>query len=210
MRGVDIMVAGGGDELLANYGDLLIPGEGEIVFGSYPLFATDADGNSIPVVTTSGAHRNVGRLVVGFDRHGKIVAIDEVNSGPVREAGGNNPDAVAPNAWVKALVIDPVEAAAALASTLIGTTEVPLDGRRSSVRTRESNEGILVADALLFHARHLAARFGGLQPKVALQNGGGIRNDTIIPIGDQRAHHVQHPTLCKFRRHRPQHLASTV
>lgn len=40
LSGVDIMIAGGGDELLANPGDLLVP-DGTPVFGPYPLFATD-------------------------------------------------------------------------------------------------------------------------------------------------------------------------
>jgi 5'-nucleotidase / UDP-sugar diphosphatase len=48
----------------------------------------------------------------------------------------------------------------------------------------ESNEGNLVADALLFQATALARSFGAPMPHVALQNGGGIRNDTIIPVGD--------------------------
>lgn len=185
LRGVDIMVAGGGDELLANPGNLLFPGDETAVFGPYPLFAPDADGLAVPVITTSGGYRYVGRLVVGFDRHGNILLIDELNSGPVRVAGGAHPDAVAPEPLVKASVTDPVEAAvAALASTVIGRTEVPLDGLRSSVRTRESNAGNLVADALLFQARALATPFGAPTPHVALQNGGGIRHDAVIPVGN--------------------------
>jgi 5'-nucleotidase/UDP-sugar diphosphatase len=185
LRGMDIMVAGGGDELLANPGNLLLPGDEIAVFGPYPLFASDADGNAVPVITTNGGYRYVGRLVVGFDRHGKILVVDELNSGPVRVAGGDNPDAVAPDPRVEALVTDPVEAAmAALASTIIGRTGVPLDGLRSSVRTKESNLGNLVADALLFQANALAEQFGARTPHVALQNGGGLRNDTMIPVGN--------------------------
>ena len=139
----------------------MLHGDEAGVFGPYPLFATDAKGNSIPVVTTSGDYRYVGRLVVGCDRHGKIVVIDELNSGPLRVAGGNPPDAVAPDPIVEAVATDPVEAAvAALAATIVGTTEVPLDGQRSSVRTVESNEGNLVANALLFQANALAESFG--------------------------------------------------
>jgi hypothetical protein len=52
----------------------------------------------------------------------------------------------------------------------------------------ESNEGNLVADALLFQATALAASFGAPIPHVALQNGGAIRNDTIIPAGDITRH----------------------
>jgi 5'-nucleotidase len=185
LRGVDIMVAGGGNELLANPGNLLLPGDETAVFGPYPLFAPDADGLAVPVITTSGGYRYVGRLVVGFDRHGTILLVDEPNSGPVRVAGGDNPDAVAPDPLVQAFVTDRVEAAVAtLASTVIGRTEVPLDGLRSSVRTQESNTGNLVADALLFQARALAKPFGAPTPHVALQNAGGIRNDAIIPVGN--------------------------
>jgi len=103
----------------------------------------------------------------------------------VRVAGGDSPDAVASAPLLKALVTDPVEAAvAALASTVIGRTGVPLDGLRSSVRTKESNAGNLVADALLIQARALAISFGAPTPHVALQNGGGIRTDTVIPVGN--------------------------
>jgi 2',3'-cyclic-nucleotide 2'-phosphodiesterase (5'-nucleotidase family) len=39
LRGVDVAIAGGGDELLANADDLLVPGDEAIVFGPYPLIA---------------------------------------------------------------------------------------------------------------------------------------------------------------------------
>ncbi|MDX1578240.1 MAG: 5'-nucleotidase C-terminal domain-containing protein, partial [Gemmatimonadota bacterium] len=182
--GVDVVVAGGGDELLANPGDVLIPGDEGMVMGPYPTIATDMDGTSVPVVTTAGQYRYVGRLMAGFDKDGNVVAIESA-SGPVRVAGGANFDAVMPDPEVQARVVDPVAAGlAALASNVIGTTQVPLDGRRSEVRSRETNEGNLIADALLWQADQLAASFGVAAPDVALQNGGGIRNDAIIPAGD--------------------------
>jgi 5'-nucleotidase len=178
------MVAGGGDEVLANEGDLLIPGDETEVFGPYPMTATDMDGTKVPVVTTAGSYGYVGRLVVGFDKDGNVVGIGK-NSGPMRVAGGDNPDAVEPDPEVQALVVEPVIAALdALASNVIGTSEVDLDGRRSEVRSRETNEGNLIADALRWQATELAASFGVPVPDVALQNGGGIRNDSIIPAGD--------------------------
>jgi 5'-nucleotidase/UDP-sugar diphosphatase len=86
---------------------------------------------------------------------------------------------------MQALVVDPVEAALAeLAETVIGTSEVALDGLRTSVRSTESNEGNLIADALRWQAEQLAADFGAPLPDVALQNGGGIRNNTIIDPGN--------------------------
>ncbi len=183
LRGVDIMVAGGGDELLANEDDLVIPGDEEDIFGPYPMFATDAEGKEIPVITTSGQYRYLGRLDVTFS-DGEVSEIHVEPSGPLRVVGGDFPDAVAPDPRVQAEVVDPIAAAVAeLQARVIGTTEVPLDGRRSMVRSRETNEGDLVADALLWQARALADAFGAPMPDVAFQNGGGIRNDSIIPPG---------------------------
>ncbi len=184
LDGVDLMVAGGGDELLANPDDLLVPGDEEDVFGPYPLIATDMDGTELPVVTTSGQYGYLGKLVVGFDAAGNLVMIDEDLSGPIRVAGGDNPDAVRPDGRVKRLVTDPVEAAVAeLLANVIAQSEVDLNGLRSDVRSRETNEGNLIADSLLWTANQLAAEFGAPEADVALQNGGGIRNDSIIPAG---------------------------
>ena len=192
LDGLDVVIAGGGDELLANPGDLLIPGDEGVVYGAYPRMATDMDGTQVPVVTTSGEYRYVGKLVVGFDKNGQVLEVVADRSGPVRVATGDcngyTPceDAVEPDPMMQAMVVDPVEAALAeLAATVIGTSEVDLDGRRSpGVRTMETNEGNLIADALKWHAEQVAADYGLPMPDVALQNGGGIRNNTIIPAGD--------------------------
>jgi 5'-nucleotidase len=188
--GIDVAIAGGGDELLANADDLLIPGDEGEVYGSYPQMATDSDGTLVPVVTTSGEYRYVGQLVVGFDKQGNVVTIDEDRSGPVRVAtddcSGYLPcdDPVMPDSTMQALVVDPVEAfLAALGDLVIGNSEVDLDGLRSSVRSMESNEGNLIADSQMWQATQVAADFGVPAPDVALQNGGGIRNNTIIPAG---------------------------
>jgi len=185
LEGVDIMVAGGGDELLANEGDLLLPGHEQIIFGPYPMIATDKNGAQIPVVTTPGSYNYVGKFVAIFDRQGNLIGWDDDLSGPVRVAGGNNPDAVQPHPQVQALVVDPVQAALnELANNVIATSEVGLDGIRTNVRTRETNEGNLIADAMLWQATQLAGSFGVPTPDIALQNGGGIRNDTIIGPGN--------------------------
>lgn len=181
LRGIDIVVAGGGDNLLANPGDLLVPGDA--AEDSYPVFATDADGMEVPLVTTSGGYRYVGRLVATFDKLGRLVEIGD-ESGPVRVAGGGQPDAVTPDAEVEATVEVPVAASVAeLAANVIGTTEVPLNGLRAAVRTEETNQGNLVADAHLALARSLAGSFGVPEADVALQNGGGMRDDEILPAG---------------------------
>jgi 5'-nucleotidase len=179
LSGVDVMIAGGGDEVLANEGDLLVPGDSPA--GSYPLTATDADGKSVPVVTTAGNYKYVGRLVVDFDGKGRVLS---VTGGPVR-VSGVAPDATPPDPGVERKVTEPVQAALdALAENVVATSEVSLDGRRApGVRTMETNEGNLIADALLHQATELAPAFGVDVPQVGLQNGGGIRNDSVIPAG---------------------------
>jgi 2',3'-cyclic-nucleotide 2'-phosphodiesterase (5'-nucleotidase family) len=185
LSGIDVMIAGGGDELLANPGNLLIPGDEGEVFGPYPMFAMDADGIDIPVITTSGAYRYVGKLVVGFDRHGNVVRILQDRSGPVRVASTVYPDGVRPDRRIQRSVVEPLMAELEeLNATVVAVSEVDLDGRRSSVRSTESNEGNLIADSLLHQARQLAGSFGAPEPDIALQNGGGIRNDSIIPAGN--------------------------
>jgi 2',3'-cyclic-nucleotide 2'-phosphodiesterase (5'-nucleotidase family) len=184
LHGIDIMVAGGGDELLANEDDVLVPGDEEQIFGEYPLIAQDSAGRDVPVVTTKGSYTYLGKLVVKFNRRGHVTSIND-GSGPIRIAGGDEPDAVAPNNFVMTRVVEPVIAAIeALANNVIGTSEVVLDGRRSQVRTTETNEGNLATDALLWQAEQLAGDFGVPAPDVALQNGGGIRNDSEIPAGN--------------------------
>ncbi len=99
--------------------------------------------------------------------------------------GGDFPDAVSADPVIQSLVVDPVEACVeALELNVIAVNEVPLDGRTSQVRSRETNEGNLCADALRWQASRLAADYGVPVPQVALQNGGGIRNDSIVPVGD--------------------------
>lgn len=183
LSGIDVAIAGGGDELLSNPGDLLVPKDAGTEFGPYPLRATGADGSVIPVVTTPGDLKYIGRLEVLFDRGGKVVAFA---GGPVRVAGGGNPDAVAPDKRMESTVAAPVQAFVdQLASTVIGNSEVALEGRKApGVRTGETNLGNLLADALLQQATRLAGDFGVDAPDVALQNGGGIRNNTLIPAGD--------------------------
>jgi 5'-nucleotidase len=194
LRGIDVAIAGGGDELLANDDDLLIPGDEAA--RPYPLTATDADGRSVPVVTTAGNYEYVGKLVVRFDEAGEVIGIDAADSGPVRVAGGDNEDAVEPDPFVAEQVLAPVETfvgdlagntivdAANCAVSLTGTrgqvTDDPFTIVEPGVRNSETNQGNLIADALLWQGRQLAADFGAPLPVVGIQNGGGIRNDSVI------------------------------
>ena len=184
LRGVDVVIAGGGDDVLANPGTRLIPGDEAEISGPYPILEQGADGNDVYVVTTAGNYRYVGRFVASFNTAGVITSVDRNASGPVRVAGGGRPDAVVPDTEVRSRVVAPVsDALASLASNQVGTSEVVLDGVRSRIRTRETNEGNLVADALRWQSAQLASSFGVPVPHVGIANGGGIRNANEIPAG---------------------------
>jgi len=185
LRDLDVAIAGGGDELLANPGDLLVPGDA--IQGPYPTNVQNADGQTVPVITTAGDYKYLGKLVVGFDRAGNVLDVDEPVSGPVR-VSGVAPDAVPADPTVQSQVVDPVAAfVAALAANVIGQSEVALEGRRGptppGVRTAETNLGNLLADALVWQGQQLAPSFGVTPPNVGLQNGGGIRNNSLIAAG---------------------------
>jgi 2',3'-cyclic-nucleotide 2'-phosphodiesterase (5'-nucleotidase family) len=183
LQGIDVAIAGGGDELLANPDTPLVPDDEDSAFGPYPLLARDRAGKEVPVVTTPGEYQYVGRLKVTFDGKGEVVgAVGD----PVRVAGGGLPDAVQPDPDVERLVIEPIRTfVGRLAEESLGTSEIALDGRRSpGVRTKETNLGNLMADALLAAGRDLAPAFGVKTPDVGLQNGGGIRNNSLIPAGE--------------------------
>jgi 2',3'-cyclic-nucleotide 2'-phosphodiesterase (5'-nucleotidase family) len=188
LSGVDVMIAGGGDELLANSWNPLSPADApSLVAGPYPLTATDADGNDLPIITTAGGYKYVGRLVVGFNDDGEVLEIDEEASGPVRVIGfddGAGGPIVDPDRKVQRRVVDPVNAfVAGLAANVLATSEVALDGTRPAIRERETNLGNLTADSMLWQAQQSSAGFGVDSPQIALQNGGGIRNESLIPAG---------------------------
>lgn len=181
LSGVDLVIAGGGDELLANSGDLLLPGDTANPALPYPIIATNADGDNVAVVTTPGDYRYAGRLRVGFDSNGKVTVWD---GGPVR-ISGTGVDAVSEDVALKAAVTDPVQIfVSTLDQQVIGESKVDLNGVRSFVRTTETNEGNLIADSLLWQANQLAPAAGLGLADVAIQNGGGIRNNSVIPAGD--------------------------
>jgi 5'-nucleotidase len=192
LSGVDIVIAGGGSELMANPTDLLVPGDvanpgGPQAGGTgYPRWANRADGIAVPVVTTSGDYKYLGRLVAGFDAAGNLVTVDST-SGP-RRVSNIAPDALAEDATVLAQVTAPVQAANAnLVNIVIGQTNVTLDSRNGtpvSVRAQETNLGNLVADSLLWQARREAGIAGVPLPVVALQNGGGLRLNVLRNPGN--------------------------
>jgi len=173
LRGVDIVVAGGGDELLKNAGDTCQPDDE--AFGEYPLLVLDADGIEIPVVTAPGGYRCIGRLDVTFDAEGQVASFTGESVGVPLDGKAEE--------FALSRVEEPLTRALAdLEAQVIGSSDIALDGQRSSVRTAPTNVGELLADALLAAGQSQPA-----PADIAIQNAGGIRNDSVIAAGDLTA-----------------------
>ncbi|MCU0688863.1 MAG: 5'-nucleotidase C-terminal domain-containing protein [Phycisphaerales bacterium] len=193
LRKVDAIISGGGSELFASPGDTLLPGDtanagGPTLGGTgYPRFIPDADGNPIPAVTTSGLYRYLGQMVLDFDANGNLLGVHDAANAtrPIPVLASLTPDATA-----LSTIEQPVaQFISGLATNIAATTSVTLDGRNISttagIRAQERNVGNLFADSALWQATVLAQQLGTPVPDVAIQNGGGIRNDVLItpPIG---------------------------
>lgn len=176
LRDIDIIIAGGGDELLANNPDLGKPYNINPA-GTYPVISNDLDSNEVYIVTTPGNYRYLGNLLVDFDAEGHVVKVHP-SSDLVLVTGPSDPT-------LKANIEDPiVEYIGDLATNVIAIVEDSLDFRRETIRHAESNGGNLFADALLWQAQQTHETFGVAMPQVAIQNSGGLRIESIIEEGD--------------------------
>jgi 5'-nucleotidase / UDP-sugar diphosphatase len=188
LTGVDVVLSGGGHELMADTDDLLIPGDTRAITGM-PQTVTDAAGRSVAVVTSNFGNRYVGELNFTIDdTTGALTSID--GSRMLRVSGAAaDADRVVGDSFLKTAVVDPVKAYIdVLNATQIGTSEVFLAGSQrgapgtpgsflAGVRNAETNMGNLVADAM---------RFAG-EADIAIQNAGGIRADIAagpVTVGD--------------------------
>jgi hypothetical protein len=123
----------------------------------------------------------LGRLDVTFDAMG---VVGSYNGAPILiDASIPEDPAIAADV---ALYYEPVQQ---LAATVIGQTELLLDGSRPVVRSRESNLGNLICDAMLWKTQ-------GVGSQICITNGGGIRAPinagditvgsvlTVLPFGN--------------------------
>ncbi|MES1024610.1 choice-of-anchor I family protein [Gloeocapsa sp. BRSZ] len=183
LEGVDIIIAGGSDTILADESDRLRPGD--TAAGSYPILTESANGEPVAIVSTDGNFTYVGRLVAEFDENGILLpeSIDPLTSGAYAtdEQGVEdlrnlvaNPDAVVADPDVVAITAAIQEVILEKDGNLFGSSEVFLNGEREDVRTQETNLGNLTADANL-----AAARSVDDSVVISIKNGGGIR----APIG---------------------------
>ena len=170
---VDIIVAGGSNTRMGDATDSLFPGD-DAFDEAYPFQTTDADGNPTLLVNVDGDYKYLGRLVVAFDEAGHIIigSLDEEVNGAwasttenVTAVGGvANDQVVLTRDAVQTVIETQFE-------NVIGHTDVFLEGRRSEVRTQETNLGNLTSDSMIAYAENCME----LTNVLALRNGGGIR-----------------------------------
>jgi len=184
LTGVDVIIAGGSDTLLADDNDDLR--DGDTAAGEYPSIVRGLDGNNVLIVSTDGEYSYVGRLNVPFDENGvvNVFGLDSMINGPISTEPAVVADLWAPNdpftagsrgSEVMALVNEVTNIVNTQDSNIFGYTAFYLAGDRELVRTEETNLGSLAADSILWKARQD-------DPSVVIgfRNGGGLRN----PIGE--------------------------
>ncbi len=178
LTGVDVIVAGGSNTILADDNDRLR--DGDTAADDYPLSFMSASKEPVLVVNTDGDYRYLGRLLLDFDEKGIILSDrldDMVNGAYAADETGLMENSLAITdaiAGVKTVSQELTTALTARAGVVFGSTGVYLNGERGSVRTEETNLGNLTAQANLEYAQEI-------EPSVAvsIKNGGGIR----APIG---------------------------
>ncbi|TWT70697.1 choice-of-anchor I family protein [Crateriforma conspicua] len=187
LSGVDVVIAGGSDTLLADGDDVLRPGD--TAEGSYPVMTSNLDTDPALIVSTDGEYSYLGRLVIDFDANGLVIprSVQEPISGAYATTDANTlavvggatiEDAVAASTKgteVKKLTDAVSGVVVAKDSNIVGRTGVYLEGNRSEIRTQETNIGNLTSDANLAYAQSIDATV-----LVSIKNGGGIR----APIGE--------------------------
>ena len=172
LRGVDIIVAGGSNTLLADDNDRLRPGDEAA--GTYPLRYQSATGEPVLLVNTDADYRYLGRLVVDFDDGGRVIpdSVDPYVSGAyATDLQGGQLFAGQPILEVSRIAESLHLVLQERDGDITGRTAVYLAGRRVDVRTQETNLGNLIADSFLWTARQLDP-----ETQVSLKNGGGIRD----------------------------------
>ncbi|MES1925857.1 5'-nucleotidase C-terminal domain-containing protein [Salinisphaera sp. T31B1] len=187
LKDVDIIIAGGSNTLLADSDDVLRDGDRAV--DDYPLVFAGPDGSATLVVNVDGDYKYLGRLVIDFDADGHLLTdtLDTTENGAwastdaVVEMLANRGLDTAADTQVLAVQSALQDVLADQDGNVQGVTDVFLDGRRTQVRTEQTNLGNLTADANLFYARRVEP-----DVQVSLKNGGGIRDaigQVVVPPG---------------------------
>ena len=181
LTGVDVIIGGGSDTLLATPTDRLRKGHSRK--GDYPIQLSTADGAPVLLVNTSREYYYLGRLIVDFDSQGVLTGFSK-ESGVIasdeqmdaKYHAGSMPD------QLPVVLKEIKERIILLDGNIVGTTQTFLNGEREKVRTEETNLGNLLADVYLNEAlkNKTSVDTENLSGIVAMVNGGGVR----ASIGD--------------------------
>ncbi|MTH97650.1 bifunctional UDP-sugar hydrolase/5'-nucleotidase [Roseibium sp. RKSG952] len=151
--GIDLIVGGHSHTLLSN--------TQERAEGPYPVLVENPEGKQVPIVQAYAYGKFLGEIDVTFDDDGNVLS---AQGEPILLDASVTPDE-AFQARVAELGA-PIEE---LKAKVIGSSEAPIDGARTSCRAGECQMGNLVADAMLDRVKDQ-----GVQ--IAIQNGGGLRS----------------------------------
>jgi 2',3'-cyclic-nucleotide 2'-phosphodiesterase (5'-nucleotidase family) len=175
---VDIVIGGGSNTILADSADRLHPGD--VAVDDYPLMFRSPLDEPVLLVNTDGDYRYLGRLLLHFDAEGVIdlERFDASHAGIwASKASMVEQRRAEPMPQVVAIRDAFWRTLEAKEGRILGYTDRFLDGRRTMLRTRETNLGRLWAKAALWLGRRQEP-----EAVVAFRNGGGIRG----PIGEMR------------------------
>lgn len=197
LNGVDIIIAGGSDTILLDETDAAFPGT-EADLDDYPFLTANADGDPLAIVSTDGEYRYVGRLVAEFDDAGVLLpgSIDPTVSGSFETSNAGTLATVTDGSasqgadglvfaedGVADLVSELTNAVLDVVieqdSEILAESEVFLEGRRTQVRTEETNLANAIGDAQIFYARQFDPTV-----LISIQNGGGLRAEIGSIIND--------------------------
>lgn len=191
LKNVDIIVAGGSNTRQGDANDVLFTGD-DAFAEVYPYATKDASNNPTLVVNVDGDFKYLGRLVVGFDANGVIdtKTLDTFLNG----AYASTPDNVTKIGGTPITEVTKIQNALngvidSQFNNVVGYSNVYLDGRRSQVRTQETNLGNLTADANLWYANLLSDD----AVQISIKNGGGIRTEigtAIVPAGSNNPNDI--------------------
>ncbi|MFC1910117.1 bifunctional metallophosphatase/5'-nucleotidase [Chloroflexota bacterium] len=146
--------------------DVIIGGHTVTIPDTYPAVVIN---NNIPVLVPQAGEfgKYLGRLDIIFDESGIIQRWEGSHLLPIDDKIPEIPELANKLNEYREPFKD-------LMSTVIGETLVSLDGERNSIRTRETNLGNLITDAMLAKAKTTGAT-------IAIVNSGAIR--VSIPAG---------------------------
>lgn len=189
---IDLIVAGGGDDLLANTGATAVSPT-TVYDSTAPLSVIDtglATGDTsagaypdtlagIPIVATDSNYGYLGRVTLEFDANGDFTGVEE-SSNPQLNTGYTADAAVSSDVAAVQTYVD------GLSTNIVANSSVQLlQGGSDTIRSQETNLGSLVADAQRTAALAKAADFGITLDEartIGIANGGGIRSS--IDAGD--------------------------